>query len=113
MARRRHDWYSDYCVREARQGNPWPLIGRLHSGVVLSAAERDFLAEALEARAGKRGADLIRRAETALIAQQVEELHGGGMKMETAVHTVAKQRRRSPRHVYNAIATAKRSRGII
>jgi hypothetical protein len=56
---------------------------------------------------------LIRRAETALIAQQVEELHGGGMKMETAVHTVAKQRRRSPRHVYNAIAATKRNRDII
>jgi hypothetical protein len=55
MVRRRHDRYSDYCVHEARQGNPWPLIGRLRSGVALSASERDFLAEVLEAKAGKRG----------------------------------------------------------
>jgi hypothetical protein len=104
--------WSDYCVREARQGNPWPLIGRLRSGMALTEAERDLVAEALEAKAGKRGSDLVRRAEAALIARQVEVLAASGMKIEAAVEEVAKQRDRSRRHVYNAIAVNRKRGGL-
>lgn len=105
--------WSDYSASEARQGNPWPLISRMHGSAALSEDELKLVVEALEATAGKRGADLIRRTEAALIALQIEDLMAGGMKVQAAADLIAEERGRSRRHVYYAIATAKRNYGRI
>jgi len=67
MARREQVWWheacafadkfssGEVCAREARLGNPWPLIERLQSGKRLTRHERNFVAQLLADSSRSRG----------------------------------------------------------
>jgi hypothetical protein len=101
-------WYADYVVREARLGNPAPLIARFENFLQLrrhplSRGEIDFIIEALEATEKKRAKDNLRQIERMLIAAQVEDMIASGTPRKAAIEAVAVQRDRSIRHVEKAI----------
>jgi hypothetical protein len=104
-------------ARQARLGDPYPLIGRLchflqFGGEPLCDDEIQFIVKALKGTAGKRSGDNLRKIEQYLIAAQVEGLVSDGMPKKAAVDEVMRQRDRSRRHVYKAIAAHKeKSRG--
>ena len=108
MAKLRPSWIAEYALKEAKLGNPGPLIARLSSALQghghLSDCEYWFIIEALEATGGKRQADVLRKIEQMLIAEQVEGLiTEEGMKPKQAIDTVMRDRKRSRRHVYTAL----------
>jgi hypothetical protein len=66
------DWnYADWCASEARAGHPAPLIGLFRNGGELSAAAKEVIVEALQAKKSTRGNDRLREADDALIAMRV------------------------------------------
>jgi hypothetical protein len=103
--------FADFALDAARRGDPYPLIGRLNAclqgGEPLSDDEISFIVGALEATAGKLGADNLREIEQVLIAEQVEWLTNGGMPQKNAISEVMRQRGRSRRHVFNALKAHK------
>jgi hypothetical protein len=105
------DWYVRFCLDEARQGNPHPLIGRLnflrHSGGPLSAGEFRFITEALEKTATKRAADNLREVEKMRIGEHVEDCLRSGMPLKVAVEEVMRQYDCSRRHVFAALKAYK------
>lgn len=107
--------FAKFALKEAKLGNPAPLIARLMSALQrstspLSDAEIWWIREALEATGGKRYADNLREIEQMLIAEQVEGYKDEGMKPKKAVGTVMDERERSRQHIYNAISAYKKRR---
>jgi hypothetical protein len=105
-------WYAELVVDAARRGDPYPLIGHLQfclqSGKPLSDGEIQFIVAALEATAGKRSADNLRKTERFLIAEQVEGLmRDEGRTQKAAIDEVMRYRGRSRRHVYSALKARK------
>jgi hypothetical protein len=107
--------YAGFALDEAKQGHPEPLIGRLrfflqHGGEALSDGEIQFIMDALQATAGPRSADNLRKVEQFLIASHVERLtkegNGDGKPLprKAAVAEVMSQRHRSERHVKSALS---------
>jgi len=101
-------FYPDFCAREAKQGNPAPLIGYLQSGRALSPSAIEVIVEALEAKRGKRYRDRLRDAEQFLIAQLVENLVCSGWQKEAAIEKAHEVHGRSRRHIFKVIAANKR-----
>ena len=103
--------FARFALDAAQHGDPYPLIARLHVslqwGKPLSDGELRFIIEALEATAGKRCADNLRKVEQMLIAEQVEGLTNDGMPQKKAISEVMRQRGRSRRHVFNALKAYK------
>jgi hypothetical protein len=99
-------------ARNARLGNPDPLILRLRDSA-LSPAIVEVIVEALESLRGKGYRDVLRRIEQTQIARQIEHLVRKGVKQEAAVADVRKLRNCSRAHIYNAIRADKRRGGSI
>jgi hypothetical protein len=65
------------AAREARLGNPWPLLGRFRNGERLTRGERRFIEGRLRESCGRRGKELERnmngilaRLDVAMLAEE-------------------------------------------
>lgn len=104
---------SEMRAREARGGQPDPLIFHLQNGGALGPAEIELLIELLEAKRGKRYRDTLHDAEQSLVARHLESMVGDGMKQEAAIAEVSKARGRKRRYILKAKADNKRRGGLI
>ena len=89
-------------LREAQLGYLAPLAGYVASGGELTAAHRQFIAEALERLEGPRGKAEVRAVEKQLIRLHLDNLMKQGWKREAAVHEVMRVRGHSRSTVYAA-----------
>ena len=112
--RRTSGWLAQHALAFAGRGNPFPLIARLlfllrHGGTPLSRDEINFIVAALEATAGKKIKADLRRLEKELIALRIEGLvTEEGMLQKEAIGIVEDERKRSVRHIKEAITTQKK-----
>ena len=99
-------WYIDYGLREARQGNPGPLIARVMEVLQgrLTDGEFRFIVEALEATESKQTRARLRDLEKWLIAHQFDGLvDEEGMTPAQAMDAVKKNRDCSVRTIRTAL----------
>lgn len=102
-------WYVDYAIKQARQGDPGPLIARLMTALQgsnnpLSDREYWFIVEALEATESKQTRARLRDLERWLTAHQFDSLvDEENMKPAQAMDAVKKSRGRSVRHIRAAL----------
>ena len=93
-----------YWLREARLGNPGPLISQLQTGSELGPLERDYLIELLERDAGRRYYDRLREVEWFLIAAQVDRRVREGEKQESVICDVMEKRNCGRTTIFKALA---------
>jgi hypothetical protein len=98
----------EVALDAARNGSPGLLIERFRSGQPLSAGERDFIVELLEAKEGKRSRDNRRKIERMLIVGRYDDLIEEGLRRKTIVDRIMRQHHKSRRHVYAVLKAAGR-----
>ena len=100
------DWYAKYAVAEAARGNPYPLIGLIHS-YPISSVEIKSITAALKDTASKDTKGYLRRFEQELIARAVDHMVDDDkvpLTQKQAIEKVSEVRGRSVSHIKAAVA---------
>jgi hypothetical protein len=109
------NFYADYCAREAKLGNPGPLIGYLRSGGVRTPAIDQAVFELLERTEGERARNNRKILQQTRIALEVEGLvaDGDAKNQKEAISIVRTKRKIPTRTIERAIAETRKRRGLV